>query len=97
MKKDIFLTTLQSTGGNVNKRIDAVVAQFNEWIDDKSPTSMLLNFATSEQYPLRMEEVAKFFDGSPYFSGEHNVEWNFTTDASLNEDMRVDILDRTEL
>ena len=91
MKKDIFLTTLQSTGGNVNKRIDAVVAQFNEWIDDKSPASMLLNFATSEQYPLRMEEVAKFFDGSPYFSGEHNAEWNFTTDASLNEDMRVEI------
>ena len=97
MRKDTYSASLQSIGGNVNKRVDEIITQFNEWLNGANPTAMQLSFTTSEQYPLRMEEVAKFFDGSPYFSGEHNVEWNFTTDASLNEDMRVDILDRTEL
>lgn len=97
MRKDTYSASLQSIGGNVNKRVDEIITQFNEWLNGANPTVMQLSFTTSEQYPLRMEEVAKFFDGSPYFSGEHNVEWDFTTDASLNEDMRVDILDRTEL
>ena len=97
MRKDTYSASLQSIGGNVHKRVDEIITQFNEWLNGANPTVMQLSFATSEQYPLRMEEIAKFFDGSPYFSGEHNVEWNFTTDASLNEDMRVDILDRTEL
>ena len=95
MKEMTNSVTLQSVGGNVQNRIDEVVAQFNEWLAGKNPASMLLNFTTSEQHPLRMEELANFFDGLPYFDEGHDVEWTHNYDALLNENVRVEILDRT--
>ena len=95
MKEMTNSVTLQSVGGNVQNRIDEVVAQFNEWLAGKNPTSMLLNFTTSEQHPLRMEELANFFDGSPYLDEGHDVEWTHNYDALLNENVRVRILDGT--
>ena len=97
MEKITYSVMLQSVGGNVQNRIDEVVAQFNEWIVDKNPASMLLNFTTSEQHPLRMEEITNFFEGSPYFDAQHDIEWTHCYDDSLNEDVRVEILDRKEL
>ena len=95
MKEMTNSVTLQSVGGNAQNRIDEVVAQFNEWLAGKNPASMLLNFTTSEQHPLRMEELAIFFDGLPYFDEGHDVEWTHNYDALLNENVRVKILDRT--
>ena len=97
MEKITYSVMLQSVGGNVQNRIDEVVAQFNEWIVDKNPASMLLNFTTSEQHPLRMEEITNFFEGSPYFDAQHDIEWTHCYDDSLNEDVRVEIMDRKEL
>ena len=94
MEKISYSVMLQSVGGNVQNRIDEVVAQFNEWITDKNPASMLLNFTTSEQHPLRMEEITNFFESSPYFDAQHNIEWLHCYDDSLNEDVRIEILDR---
>ena len=95
MKEMTNSVTLQSVGGNVQNRIDEVVAQFNEWLAGKNPSSMLLNFTTSEEHPLRMEEILDFFKGSPYFDGQHDIEWAHSYDDSLGEDMRIEILDRT--
>lgn len=95
MKEMTNSVTLQSVEGNAKNRIDEVVAQFNEWLAGKNSTSMLLNFTTSEQHPLRMEELDNFFDGSPYFDEGHDVEWTHNYDALLNENVRVRILDGT--
>ena len=95
MKGMTYSTTLQSVEGNAKNRIDEVVAQFNEWLVGKNPASLLLNFATSEQYPLKMDEVLNFFKGSPYFDGQHDIEWKHCCDDSLGENVRVEILDRT--
>ena len=97
MKKINCSVTLQSVESDEQNRIDEVVAQFNEWLAGKNPTSMLLNFTTSEQHPLRMEEITNFFEGSPYFDAQHNIEWMHCYDDSLNEDVRVEIMDRKEL
>lgn len=95
MEKITYSVTLQTVGGNAQNRIDEVVAQFNEWFAGKNPVSMLLNFTTSEQYPLKMDEVLNFFKGSPYFDGQHDIEWKHCYDDSLGENVRVEILDRT--
>ena len=97
MEKINYSVTLQSVESNEQNRIDEVVAQFNEWIVDKNPASMLLNFTTSEQHPLRMEEITNFFEGYPYFDAQHDIEWTHCYDDSLNEDVRVEIMDRKEL
>ena len=95
MKEMTNSVTLQSVGGNVQNRIDEVVAQFNEWLAGKNPTSMLLNFTTSEQHPLKMDEVLNFFKGSPCFDGQHDIEWEHCCEDSLGENVRVEILART--
>ena len=95
MKKISYSVTLQSVRGNAQSRIEEVVAQFNEWLAGKNPTSMLLNFTTSEQHPLKMEEVLKFFKGSPFFDGQHDIEWKHCYDDSFGENVRIEILDRT--
>lgn len=95
MEKITCSVTLQSVGGNTQNRIEEVVAQFNEWLVDKNPASLLLNFTTSEQYPLKMDEVLNFFKGSPCFDGQHDIEWKHCYEDSLGENVRVEILDRT--
>ena len=97
MDKTTYSITLQSVGDRASKRIDEIILQFNEWIKDKNPASMLLNFTSSEQHPMIMEEISKFFNGSPYFDVEHHIEWTYTTDNALGKDLRLEILDRTEL
>ena len=97
MEKITYSVTLQSDDSDEQNRINDVVTQFNEWITDKNPSSMLLNFTTSEQHPLRMEEIANFFEGSPYFDAQHDKEWMHCYDDTLNEDVRVEVLDRKEL
>ena len=97
MDKTTYSITLQSVGGCTSKRIDEIILQFNEWIKDKNPASILFSFTSSEQHPMIMEEISKFFDGSPYFNVEHCIEWDYTTDNSLGKDLRLEILDRTEL
>lgn len=95
MEKITYSITLQSVGGNAQNRIDEVVAQFNEWLVGIHPASLLLKFTTSEQYPLKMDEVLNFFKGSPYFDGQHDIEWKHCYDDSLGENVRVEILNRT--
>ena len=95
MEKITYSVTLQSVDSNEQNRINDVAAQFNEWLAGKNPSSMLLNFTTSKEHPLRMEEVTNFFEYSRYFNAQHDIEWAHNYDNSLNEDVRVEILDRT--
>ena len=82
---------LQTNVTDTKKRIDDLVLQFNEWMKKReSPTSISLHFSTSEEHPLTMSEIAHFLHSTTDALDGCNVEWSSETDATLNQQIKVE-------
>ena len=77
----------------MQKRIDNLVSQFNEWMKVKEkPTSLSLHFYTSEEYPLTMGEVAHFLNSLSDILDGCNIEWSSQKDETLNQQIMMEII-----
>ena len=77
----------------MQKRIDNLVSQFNEWMTVKEkPTSLSLHFYTSEEHPLTMGEVAHFLNSTTAIIDGCDVDWSSETDKTLNKQIMMVII-----
>ena len=75
------------------KRIDDLISQFNGWMEDKErPTSLLLHFYTSDEYPLTMGEIAHFLNSTTDVLDGCNIEWSSQKDETLNHQIMIEII-----
>lgn len=78
---------------DAKKRIDDLILRFNGWMEDKErPTSLLLHFYTSDEYPLTMGEIAHFLNSLSDVLDECNIEWLSQKDETLNHQIMIDII-----
>ena len=78
---------------NPKKRIDDLILRFNGWMEDKErPTSLLLHFYTSDEYPLTMGEVAHFLNSTTAILDGCNIEWSSQIDKTLNKQIVIEII-----
>ena len=82
---------------DAKKRIDDLILRFNGWMEGKErPTSLLLHFYTSDEYPLTMGEIAHFLNSLSDVLDECNIEWSSETEKTLNKQIMIDNLIRDE-
>ena len=92
MEQTPYTVSLQTTGGAANSRIDELITKFKEWLAGQGNLPELrLTFSTAEQYPLMMEEVARFLDECLNIEDGIQVEWNHETDSTLGAEIRLDV------
>lgn len=58
--------------------------------DKERPTSLSLHFSTFEEHPLTMSEIAHFLHSTTDALDGCNVEWSSETDATLNQQIKVE-------
>lgn len=83
MENTLINTTILSADNSANGRFDELIAQFNHWIADQTSDSISLCFTTSDEHPLLIGEVSRFFKECPYFDDSRTVEWDFATNPEL--------------
>ena len=77
----------------MQKRIDNLVSQFNEWMKVKEkPTSLSLHFYTSEEHPLTMGEISHFLNSISDVLDGCDVDWSSETDKTLNKQILMVII-----
>lgn len=78
---------------DAKKRIDDLVLRFNGWMKDKErPTSLLLHFYTSDEYPLTMGEITRFLNSTTAILDGYNIEWSSQKDETLNKQIMIYII-----
>ena len=78
---------------DAKKRIDDLILRFNGWMEGKErPTSLLLHFYTSDEYPLTMGEIAHFLNSLSDVLDECNIEWSSETEKTLNKQIMIEII-----
>ena len=78
---------------DAEKRIDDLISQFNEWLNNQQrQTSILLHFYTSDQFPMTMGELSRFMDECCAALENCYVEWNYATDLSLDKNIRLNVI-----
>lgn len=75
------------------KRIDDLILRFNRWMEDKArPTSLLLHFYTSDEYPLTMGEISHFLNSLSDILDGCNIEWSSEIDKTLNKQIMIEVI-----
>ena len=74
-------------------RIDELIALFNERMKgETTPVSIIFHFFTSEEFPMTMDELARFMDECCLTLEDCKVEWDYAPDSFLGWDVRLNVV-----
>ena len=78
---------------DITIRIDELIALFNERMKgEATPVSIMFHFFTSEEFPMTMDELARFMDECCLTLEDCNVEWDYAPDSFLGWDIRLNVV-----
>lgn len=92
--------TLKTNTKDTAVRIDELIALFNERMKgEATPVSIMFHFFTSEEFPMTMDELARFMDECCLTLEDCKVEWDYAPDSFLGWNIRLNIVisDRRQL